>query len=209
MSPTTIIEHLVLFKVRDATDHSKIDAMVSSQRSLSSLDLVPHLAAGPIHRRRSPAADFTHFLHSRFLSKPDLAAYTVHPSHLAVVQQNVPIIEDSFAVDWVADLEGEIVPSPGSAMRFLIAKPREGTPASEIVKAIDEVRASKLSWGVNFSLGRAKGYEVGLLLGFSGVEEMEGVDGEEELVAIEERIGDLVESVIVVELLVPSSVYFN
>lgn len=90
-------------------------------------------------------------------------------------------------------------------MRFLIAKPREGKLAAEIVKAIDEVRVSKLSWGVNFSQGRAKGYEVGLLLGFFGVEEMEGMDGEEEFVAMEERIGDLVDSVIVVEVVVPSS----
>lgn len=204
MSPTTIIEHLVLFKLRDSTDASKIDAMVSSHRSLSSLDQVLHLAAGPIHRRRSPAADFTHFLHIRFLSKPDLAAYTAHPAHLAVVHQNAAIIEEIFAVDWVADLDGEIVPSPGSAIRFLIAKAREGKPAAEIVKAIDgvRVRASKRSLGVNFSQGRAKGYEVGLLLGFSGVEEM---DREEEFVAIEERIGDLVDRVIVVEIVVPYS----
>ncbi|KAI0507908.1 hypothetical protein KFK09_014036 [Dendrobium nobile] len=138
----------------------------------------------------STAADFTHFLHSRFLSKPDLAAYTVHPSHLAVVHQNAPIIEDIFAVDWAADLDGEIVPSPGSAMRFLIAKPQEGKQAAEIVKAIDEVRVSKLSWGVNFSHGRAKGYEVVSLL---------------EFVAIEKRIGDFVDNVIVVEVVVPFS----
>ncbi|PKU60760.1 hypothetical protein MA16_Dca028880 [Dendrobium catenatum] len=92
----------------------------------------------------STAADFTNFLHSRFLSKPDLAAYTVHPSHLVVVHQNAPIIEDIFAVDWITDLDSEIVPSPGSAMRFLIAKPRKGKQAAEIVKGIDEVRASNL-----------------------------------------------------------------
>lgn len=205
MSPVSIVEHLVLFKVRDAADPSKIDAMVSSQRSLSSIDLVPYLAAGPINRRRTPAGDFTHLLHSRFLSKPDLAAYNVHPSHLAVIRQNAPIIEDVFAVDWVADIDGDIAPSQGSAMRFLIAKPREGTPAAEIVKAIDGVRASNVSWGVNFSEGRAKGYEVGLLLGFSGVEKMDGVEGEGEIEAIEERIRDLVESVIVVDFLVPST----
>ncbi|PKU87292.1 hypothetical protein MA16_Dca027205 [Dendrobium catenatum] len=68
MSPTTIIEHLVLFRVRDSTDPSKIDTMVSSHRLLSSLDQIPHLAACHIHRRRSPAADFTHFLHIRFFS---------------------------------------------------------------------------------------------------------------------------------------------
>ncbi|XP_020591573.1 stress-response A/B barrel domain-containing protein UP3-like [Phalaenopsis equestris] len=203
MSP--IIEHLVLFKVCNSAHPSKIDAMVSSQRCLSTLDFVPHLAAGPIHRLRSPAADFTHLLHSRFRSKPDLASYAIHPSHLAVVHQNAPVIEDVFAVDWVADLDGDIVPSPGSGMRFLIAKPREGIPAAEIVKAIDGVRTLKVSCGVNFSQGRAKGYDVCLLLGFRGVEEMDGMEGEEEIEAIKEKIRDLIDGVIVVDFVVPSS----
>lgn len=170
MSPISIIEHLVLFKVIDSTDHLKFSSMLSALRSLSSLRLAPHLAAGPIRvlRRqdRSPSADFTHLLHARFLSQPDLAAYTVHPFHLDVVRRNAQIIEDVLAVDWVADTDADfIVPPPGSAMQFLIAKPLEGTPAAEIVKAIDGVGVSK---GVNFSRGRAKGYEVGLILGFSG-----------------------------------------
>ncbi|KAG0458304.1 hypothetical protein HPP92_023461 [Vanilla planifolia] len=207
MAPVSVVEHLVLFKVRESTDPLKIDAMVGRLRSLASLDLVSHLTAGPILRRFS--TDFTHLLHARYLSKPDLAAYAVHPSHIAVVKANSAICDDIMAVDWVADLDVPIVPLPGSAMRFVLAKPREGIAAGEVIKRIEEIRASfaaaQVTYGENFSPARGKGYEVGFVLVLSGLGKLDEGEGKEGMEALMEKITPLVESTIVVDYEVPSS----
>ncbi|PKA52376.1 hypothetical protein AXF42_Ash010273 [Apostasia shenzhenica] len=205
------VEHVVLFKVRDSTDPSKIDAMMANLRALISLDVVSHLTAGPILRCRSAAAEaagFSHLLHSRYRSEVDLASYASHPAHQAVVQENVlPICDDVMAVDWIADLDAPVVPPPGSVVRLTLAKPREGTAAEEIVRAIDGVRVSvpanvQLSIGKNFS-ARAKGYEVGFISVFPGLDELDAVEGND-LEEQKVKLRPLVESVIVVDFEVAS-----
>nr|DAD20622.1 TPA_asm: hypothetical protein HUJ06_022085 [Nelumbo nucifera] len=59
------IEHIVLFKVKDDTEPSKINAMIGGLNALTSLDQVLHLSAGPIYRNRSSALNSIHMLHSR------------------------------------------------------------------------------------------------------------------------------------------------
>uniref|UniRef100_A0A0E0AMJ5 Stress-response A/B barrel domain-containing protein n=1 Tax=Oryza glumipatula TaxID=40148 RepID=A0A0E0AMJ5_9ORYZ len=75
------VEHIVLIKVRpEAAVSGAAAAMVSSLQALSSV--VPGLSyihVGPVLRLRSPAAEAlgpTHVLHSRYATKPDLAAAT-------------------------------------------------------------------------------------------------------------------------------------
>ncbi|XP_008797470.2 stress-response A/B barrel domain-containing protein UP3 [Phoenix dactylifera] len=210
----TTVEHVVLFKVRDSTDPSKIDAMISNLRSLVSLDIVSHLAAGPILRNRSAAASaagFTHLLHSRYRSKPDLAAYSAHPAHQAVVKEHVlPICDNIMAVDWVADLDGP-APPPGSAMRLTLAKPKEGEAAAELLTAIQGAKGAapsawQVSYGENFSPARAKGYSVEFLSVFPGLEELDAMDGEgnEAVEAHKEKVRPLLESLIVVDFVVPA-----
>jgi hypothetical protein len=82
MSISSAIEHFVLFKTRPSIDPSKVDAMLSSLRALSSLPAVSHLFAGPVLRLRSAAASelaFTHLLHSRYclslIVEPFLTVY--------------------------------------------------------------------------------------------------------------------------------------
>lgn len=213
---TTTVEHVVLFKVRDATDQSKIEAMVANLRSLVSLDVVTHLAAASICRHRSAAASaagFTHLLHSRYRSKPDLATYSAHPSHQAVVKENVlPICEDIMAVDWVFDgLNGPVVPPPGSAVRLTLAKPKEGVTAAELMAVLAEAAESapaavrQVSFGENFSPARAKGYSFGFLTVFPGVEELDAMDEGEKgsLDAVKVKVRPLLESAIVLDFVVP------
>ncbi|WOL02629.1 stress-response A/B barrel domain-containing protein UP3-like [Canna indica] len=214
MAAVSTIEHVVLFKVRDNTEPSKIDALVSNLRSLVSLDVVTHLAAGPVLRHRSAAASaggFTHILHSRYRSKDDLATYTAHPAHVTAVKEYVlPISEDIMAVDWVVDLVGPAVPPPGSAVRLTLAKPKEGATA-ELTQTLGEVMASapasvtQLSFGENFSPARAKGYSVGLLAVFPSVEELDAMDaGQKDLVdSVKDKVRPLLESFIVVDFVVP------
>lgn len=207
---STAVEHVVLFKFRDFADQSEIDAVMSGLRSLTSLDVVAHLAAGPVLRHRSAGAGFTHLLHGRYRSKDDLAAYSAHPAHVAIVKElGLPILEDNLAVDWVADLDGPMVPPPGSAMRLILAKPKQGAE-SELKEMLAKAKAlasaptvgSQVSFGENFSPARAKGYCVGLLAVFPGLEELDA--REKNMVdSVEEKVKPLLESSIVLDFVVP------
>ncbi|XP_074573553.1 stress-response A/B barrel domain-containing protein UP3-like [Curcuma longa] len=212
---STAVEHVVLFKFRDFADQFKIDAVMSGVRSLMSLDVVAHITAGPVLSHRSAAAGFTHLLHGRYRSKDDLAAYSAHPAHVAVVEElGRPILEDILAVDWVADLDGPMAPPPGSAMRLTLAKPKEGAE-SELKEMLAKAKASALasaptvgtqvSFGENFSPVRAKGYGVGLLAVFPSLEELDAMDAREKnrVDSLEEKFKPLLESSIVLDFVVP------
>ncbi|PKI32384.1 hypothetical protein CRG98_047224 [Punica granatum] len=110
--PQQVIEHIVLFKVREGTEQSKVNAMMSGLNGLNSLDQVLYLTAGPVLRSASSLFSFTHMLHSRYSTKDDLSAYSAHPEHLRVVRETgLPICEDIMAVDWIADgFSGPLAP---------------------------------------------------------------------------------------------------
>ncbi|KAF0909630.1 hypothetical protein E2562_039353, partial [Oryza meyeriana var. granulata] len=132
------IEHIVLIKVRpEAAASGAAAAMVSSLQALSTA--VPGLSyihVGPVLRLRSPAAEAlgpTHLLHSRYATKPDLAAYAAHPAHVAAVQGHVlPNALDTTAVDWVNAARVPSPVAPGSAVRLTLAKVKEGLPYGEL-----------------------------------------------------------------------------
>ncbi|KAJ0987517.1 hypothetical protein J5N97_005873 [Dioscorea zingiberensis] len=214
-APISTVEHVVLFKVRESTDQSKVDSMITNLQALSSLGISTHLAAAPILRLRSAAASsagFTHLLHSRYPSPSDLAAYASDPRHVAVVKDFVvPICEDIMAVDWVSDLStGSISPSPGSAVRLTLAKPKEGKKL-ELMAELERVKksaamrsAGQVSFGENFSPARAKGYEVGFLAVFDGVEALNGLEKDEASAEEEKKkVRPFLESVLVVDFVVP------
>lgn len=213
---TQIIEHVVLFKVKDNTDSTKVNSMITSLNGLISLDPVLHLTGGALHRIRSSHFAFTHMLHSRYSSKENLNAYTVHPSHVGVVKESVrPICDDIMAVDWVADdLQGPVAPPPGSPMRFTFLKLKDNQPAEAKDEIIGVIRGIKhriggidqITCGENFSPARAKGYSIASLAVFPGLSELDAVDSKEELVNSEKaKVRDSLESVLVLDYVVPSS----
>ncbi|XP_050270113.1 stress-response A/B barrel domain-containing protein UP3 [Quercus robur] len=211
------IEHVVLFKVKDNTDPSKINAMVNGLNALISLEQVVHITAGPVLRTRSQPLTFTHVLHSRYKSKDDLAAYSAHPSHVSVVKENVlPIVDDIMAVDWVSssDDEGHVYSVPsGSAVKLTLLKLKENLGEdvkSEIFRAIKGIKdsfpqISQISYGENFSPARAKGYTLASLAVYPGVSDLEAVDSNHEFVnSQKDKVRDYLESVVVVDYVVPS-----
>ncbi|XP_024181453.1 stress-response A/B barrel domain-containing protein UP3 [Rosa chinensis] len=215
MSSSSVVEHIVLFKVKDDTDPSKLNSMLNGLNGLTSLDLTLHLTAGPLLRTRSSPFAFTHLLHSRYKTKDDLAAYNVHPGHLSVVKESVlPICDDVMAVDWVADgLTGPVGPSPGSAIRvtFLKLKEELGESAKgEILEVIKGIKGKfgevgQISVGENFSPARAKGFSIASVAVFEGVSQMEAVDSKEELAKLEkDKVREYLDSVIVLDYVVPS-----
>uniref|UniRef100_A0A0D3GTE5 Stress-response A/B barrel domain-containing protein n=1 Tax=Oryza barthii TaxID=65489 RepID=A0A0D3GTE5_9ORYZ len=189
-------------------------AMVSSLQALSSV--VPGLSyihVGPVLRLRSPAAEAlgpTHVLHSRYATKPDLAAYAAHPAHVAAVQGHVlPNALDTTAVDWV---NAALVPSPvnpGSAVRLSLAKLKEGVEAHQLAEklaaataAAGEAKGAKVSFGENFSPARAKGYQFGMVAVFDSVEGLDAVDGDGKVEAAKAIVRPLLDDVLELEFVV-------
>lgn len=205
-SSSAFIEHIVLFKVKDNTESSKVNAWLNGVNGLNSLDLTLHLTAGPLLRTRSSPLAFTHLLHSRYKTKDDLAAYSAHPNHLSVVKDlGLPIMDDIMAVDWVSEgLTGPVAPSPGSALRVTFLKLKENLGEAAKGKVLEVIKGrfgevGQISVGENFSPARAKGYSIASVAVFKGVSEMEAVDSKEE-----DKVSEFLDSTIVLDYVVPS-----
>ncbi|XP_062162653.1 stress-response A/B barrel domain-containing protein UP3-like [Alnus glutinosa] len=212
---TQTIEHVVLFKVKENADPSQVDAWLHALNGLISLDQVLHLSASSVFRNRtSSSLSFTHILHSRYSSQNHLAAYSAHPNHVSVVKEYQPLIEDIMAVDWVfvADDLHVAPPPPGSAIRVTSLKLKDNLGddvKAEILGGIKGIKdrfgeISQFTFGENFSPGRAKGFSVAWLSVFPGRSELEKVDGNEDLVILEEKVRAFVENEVVVDFVVPS-----
>lgn len=225
-SQSEAIEHIVLFKVKDEAEPSKVKAWLDALNALSSLDQVAQLTAAPLIQTTTTSSsatslNFTHILHSRYNSKQDLKAYTIHPRHdSAVKDHGLHIVEDIMAFDWVApDLHLAVTPKPkpGSAIRvsfFKLKEEEEDVKKSEILGVLKETKdglllgqqkhISELSYGENFSPERSRGYSLAYLAVFPGHTELE--DSNEELGKLKHKFTDFVESEVVVDFLIPSSV---
>ncbi|KAH9604255.1 hypothetical protein KSS87_003308 [Heliosperma pusillum] len=209
------VEHVVLFNVKPSAESTQLAAMVDGLNGLRSMDMVLHLTAGPLLLNSSPSLHFTHFLHSRYRTKEDLANYSASNSHLSVVRSSVlPICDDLLAIDWVAeDLQGPLEVKPGSAMRLKLVKLKEGLGDKEKGKVIkvfgglkDKVEGiEQLSFGENFSPERAKGFSLASLGVFNGVKELnhwDAVGENEELNKEKDEVRSFVDNLVVVDYVV-------
>lgn len=114
------------------------------------------------------------------------------------------------AVDWVSDKESLAVPEAGKVLRVTIVKAKEGVSATEVVKMIGETdvagKAEQVSFGENFSPARAKGYDVAMVSMFKNSEEIDLLMEDTEFVEKQkEKLRPLLENVIVLDYVVPSS----
>ncbi|CAK9172064.1 unnamed protein product [Ilex paraguariensis] len=168
---------------------SQVNAFVNGLNSLTSINQVLHLTAGALLRTRSQSLSFTHILHTRYKSQTDLADYKLHPSHVSVVDELItPIVDDIMSLDWVNDdVTVPVVINPGSAMRVTEKK----------VDPIDQI-----SFGEKISV-KAKGYTIGSIRVFPGLSELEELDSNLELVNENEKVKELLDSVLVVDYVVP------
>ncbi|XP_057453120.1 stress-response A/B barrel domain-containing protein DABB1-like [Lotus japonicus] len=216
----SIIEHVVVFRVKHDAAPSEVDSMVERVNSLVSLEESLHLSMGPITRiRSSPTSsfDFTHILHIRSNSKEDLNTYAVHPTHVAVVKANSPNVADTMALDWVAVEGGALVLPPGSAVRVTFFKLKEGLgdqvrdDVMRVIKGIQgelKLKQSTIQFtsGENFSPGRAKGFSFASLAVFPSLAELEVADSDGEVGKYHEndKIKEHLDCVLVLDFVVPS-----
>ncbi|XP_023744292.1 stress-response A/B barrel domain-containing protein UP3, partial [Lactuca sativa] len=206
-----IVEHVVLFKVKLDADSSKLAAMVSRLNGLTSLNLTLHLSFAQLLHSRSSSLTFTHMLHSRYRSKEDLREYAVHPEHVHVVNENKLIIDDVMPIDWMSN-GASVSPKPGSAMRVTFLKLKENLGENEKARVLEVIGGIKdqfqaieqLSLGKNFSHERAKGFTIASIAVLPRQADLEALDSNSEIVnSQKEKVGDSIESVVVVDYLIP------
>lgn len=183
MSPAaSVVEHVVLFRIKDGADPATVAAWLEGLRSLAGLEVVAHLSAAAVLRCRGPL-QFTHALHCRYRTTADLAAYATHPAHLEVVREfGAGICDGLLAVDWTAELDTPAAAGmrPSSAVRLTLARLREGASPAErraVAAALQDAGASspgveQVTSGENFSPGRADGFAVASLWAFPSSEEL-------------------------------------
>uniref|UniRef100_A0A0D6R407 Stress-response A/B barrel domain-containing protein n=1 Tax=Araucaria cunninghamii TaxID=56994 RepID=A0A0D6R407_ARACU len=209
-SPSKVVEHVVFFNVKEGTPPEKANAMISALQGLKSLDTVLQLTAGPALNFRSETYRYTHALYSRYKDKQSLDDYSACPQHMDVVKQFVlPIVDDIFALDWEAEIDGPVVSSSG-AVRVAVFKPKDdmATPQRfELVEILSGYKSlfpsiGQVSFGENFSPARAKGFTWGFLSLFPGVKELEEFNKNDEHIKLQcEKILPQMENYIIVDML--------
>ena len=95
-----MIDHLVLFTVREDASAEDVEDMLESLRALrSSVPSVIDLSAGENFSERG--GPYTHGLFARFQTPDDLQAYLSHPEHRAAADKlNTFAESDRIVVDY-------------------------------------------------------------------------------------------------------------
>ncbi|XP_023772204.1 stress-response A/B barrel domain-containing protein UP3 [Lactuca sativa] len=190
---------------------SAVTPMVSGLNGLASLNLTIHLSFRQLLHSRSLWLTFTHMLHSRYRAKEDLRECAVHPEHVRVVNENKLIIDDVMAVDWMSN-GASVSPKPGSAMKVTFLKLKGNLVENEKARVLEVIGRIKdqfqaieqLSLGENFSHEWAKGFTIASIVVLPGQADLEALDSNLEGVnSQEEKAGDSIESVVVVDYLIP------
>lgn len=195
-----MIEHVVLYRFKPDAEQSQITDMMNGLNSLISISEVAHLSAGPFLRTQSSSLTFTHMLHCRYNSEDDLKAYSVHPSHVSLVNRTI-IIDDILAVDWIT--EGASAPAPGSVIKVVLLKMKDGVEQKDYVLEVIRETCSKFSsirqfsFGQNFSPKRAKGFSIAILMVFDGVDVLDW--NAEIMNLVDEKLRELVEDDLAVD----------
>ena len=94
-----MIDHLVLFTVKEDASSEDVEDLLSSLRDLrSSVPNVIDLSVGEDFSGR--AEPYTHGCFVRFRTPDDLQAYLKHPEHLKVVEKLEATTEGRIVVDY-------------------------------------------------------------------------------------------------------------
>ena len=95
-----MVEHLVLFKVREGVGDEAVQAMQDALRSLqSAIPGILEITVGANFSERSQG--FTHGLLVRFADRAALDTYIPHPAHEDARNNYIlPIVDDVLVVDY-------------------------------------------------------------------------------------------------------------
>jgi antibiotic biosynthesis monooxygenase (ABM) superfamily enzyme len=94
-----MVDHLVLFTVREDAPAAEVEDLLASLRALKErVPGVVDLSAGENFSERS--GGYTHGIFVRFEDREDLAGYAKHPEHLAVVEKLGALTTGRIVVDY-------------------------------------------------------------------------------------------------------------
>lgn len=94
-----MIEHLVLFTVRDGISENQEEELVGDLRALK--EKVPGVLELTVGRNFSErSGEYTHGLSARFRTRDELQTYIEHPEHRAVVKKLDELTEGRVVVDY-------------------------------------------------------------------------------------------------------------
>jgi antibiotic biosynthesis monooxygenase (ABM) superfamily enzyme len=98
-----LVDHLVLFRVREDAAPEEVEELLGGLRALrSAVPNVVDISVGENFSERG--GSFTHGLFVRFATPDDLHAYMGHPEHLKVVERLDALTEgDRIVVDYDFD----------------------------------------------------------------------------------------------------------
>ena len=100
---TGVYRHVVAFKFKDTTTDAQIAQIVEDFGKLQ--NDIPEIIAFEHGKNVSPEGldqDFTHVFLVTFKDKAGLDVYLPHPAHKAFVEKLLPLLEQPFVVDYVA-----------------------------------------------------------------------------------------------------------
>lgn len=98
-----VYRHVVAFKFKHTTTDTQIDQIIEGFARLQ--DDIPEIIAFEHGKNISPEGldqDFTHVFLVTFKDKSGLETYLPHPAHKAFVEKLLPLLEQPFVVDYVA-----------------------------------------------------------------------------------------------------------
>lgn len=95
--------HVVVFKFKDTTTPAQIEQINNDFKALQ--NAIPEIIAFEHGKNVSPEGldqGFTHVYLVTFKDKAGLETYLPHPAHQAFVAKLLPLLEQPFVVDYVA-----------------------------------------------------------------------------------------------------------
>ncbi|MEM6259025.1 MAG: Dabb family protein [Planctomycetota bacterium] len=102
--PAGVYRHVVVFKFKDTTTDAQIEQINNDFAALQ--DAIPEIIAFEQGANVSPEGldqGFTHVYLVTFKNKAGLEVYLPHPAHKAFVDKLLPLLEEPFVVDYVAE----------------------------------------------------------------------------------------------------------
>ncbi|MEO0475194.1 MAG: Dabb family protein [Planctomycetota bacterium] len=103
-SATGVYRHVVVFKFKETATDTQIEQINKDFAALQ--DAIPEIVAFEQGVNISPEGldqGFTHVYLVTFKDKAGLEIYLPHPAHKAFVEKLLPLLEQPFVVDYVAE----------------------------------------------------------------------------------------------------------
>lgn len=95
-----MVEHIVLFKLKDGTTDSEKSLVVETLKTLASIEGIKELSVGLNHSQEGKSKGFEVCMRVCFENQAALDAYIPSPAHVSTVDKVRQYFEDVIVVDY-------------------------------------------------------------------------------------------------------------